>query len=180
MTHLSRRPRGLLSVLQALTVCVMLVGTWFAACLGFFGVSAAQELLSGTVLVDARTCVVVFGALATVAAVSVCSYITLGSFLALLERMKRETAFTERNCAALGRMAGCCGVAAAILFVMMVYILGGVLAELESHDSLFAISFTAMLMVFPFGYGLVALMIQGVKVLMVRAMNLRKEQELVV
>lgn len=181
MTHLSRRPRALLTVLQAMTVAVALFGTWFAVMLGLLGVGGVQLIFADAgATVGAKIFVV--SALATVIGVSVCCYITLGSFFALLQRMKKETAFTQRNCRALGRMALCCAAAGAMLFAVMSYIAVGAFLPTRSFtDNLRPfVDAVCMLMLWPFGFGLVSLLLQGVRVLMTRAIALREEQELVV
>ena len=181
MTHLSRRPVALLTVLQVLTVVVALFGTWFAGLLGLLGFAGAREIFfEMPTILGAK--VFVICALMAVAGVSVCCYVTLASFFMLLQRMKKETAFTQRNCRALGRMALCCAVAAAMLFLLMGYILFGVfLPTLSFTDSLGRfVEAGCMLMLWPFGFGVVSLLIQGVRVLMARAIALREEQELVV
>lgn len=181
MTHLSKRPVALLTTLQVLTVAVALFGTWFAGFLGLLGIGGAKMIfVEEPTTVGAKVFVV--GALAAVACVSVCCYVTLASFFRLLQRMKRETAFTQRNCLALGRMALCCAAAAAVLFVLMGYIAFGVFVPtLSFTDSARRfVETVCMLMLWPFGFGLVSLLLQGVRVLMARAIALREEQELVV
>ena len=181
MTHLSKRPVALLTILQALTVVVALFGTWFAGVLGLLGLGGAQEVFR-----DAYTAwgarIFVVSALMAVVGVSVCCYVALGNFFALLQRMKKETAFTRRNCRALGRIALSCAVAAAMLFVLMSYIALGVFLPTRSFTgSLWQFGeMVCMLMLWPFGFGVVSLLIQGVRLLMVRALELREEQELVV
>lgn len=181
MTHLPERPKALLTILQVLTVIVALFGTWFAGLLGLLGIAGASEILTeASAAVGAK--IFVLGALATVVGVSVCCYIALGSFFMLLQRMKKETAFTRRNCGALGRMALCCAVAAAMLFVIMSYIALGVFVPTQSFTRSFVqfVGTVCTLMLWPFGFGLVALLIQGVRLLMVRALELREAQEMVV
>ena len=185
MTHLSKRPAALLTILQLLTLSIALFGTWFAAILALLGGSALSELFRGAQwAAEGSLPVILFfaGAMAAVVTVSVCCYIALGSFLALLQRMKKETAFTQRNCRALGRMALCCAVAAAVIFVMMCYAAVGVFLTTRSFTrNLWTyIEAVQMLMIWPFGFGVVSLLIQGVRVLMTRAIALREEQELVV
>ena len=182
MTHLSQRPVRLLTLLQALTVLVMIGGTAFACMLGYIGVAMLTFVWGeGFGIVT-----FVGGALLAVIAVSVCCYITLVSFIRVLERMKKGTAFTEQNCKGLGTMAASCGIAAAALFLIMVYWAlalagptfineGFVLSQLVSLGS-----FTAIVMIWPFGFGVVALLIQGVRLLMIRAMKLEREQAFVV
>ena len=182
MTHMTKRPKALLTTLQLLTVLVMLAGTWVAFVLGLFGVSAAQILTGhGTV----GSLVMIYASLATVVGVSICCYITLGNFLALLQRMKRETAFTPRNGRALGRMAASCAIAAAILFLMMVYIgcWAGWSDLMNIHhlsDILRVLNYTASLLILPFAFCVIALLIQGVRLLMLRAIALQEEQDLAV
>lgn len=181
MTHLSRRPKGLLTVLQILTAVVAILGTWFESLLYLLGFSAAREMLAeASTPLGAKTFVVC--ALATVVGVSACCYIVLWSFATLLQRMKKETAFTQRNCRALGRMSLGCAAAAAILFTMMSYIAFGVFVPTRSFTGSVwqFVETLGMLMLWPFGFGLVSLLIQGVRVLMARALALREEQELVV
>lgn len=185
MTHLSKRPVALLTILQLLTGVLVLFGTWFAGLLGLLGGGVLWEIFSDAQWAANGALSVTFfcvGALVTVVIVSACCYITLGSFLMLLQRMKKETAFTERNCRALGRMALCCAVAAAVLFLLMGYIAVGVFLPTSSFTQSIVqfAGVVCMLMIWPFGFGVVALLIQGVRVLMVRALALREEQELVV
>ena len=185
MTHLSQRPRVLLTTLQALTVLVGIFGTCLAVALGTLGVFAVREVVFGPEAA-ANTAFTVkvfaFGGLVTVIGVSVCCYVTLLSFLLLLQRMKKETAFTRRNCQALGRMAVSCAVAAAILFVMMLYISFGVFVPSSSFTDTFwlFVDTVWMLMAWPFGFGVVSLLLQGVRLLMQRAMAMQEEQALVV
>ena len=187
MTHLSKRPVALLTILQLLTVLVAGFGTLIAGFLGILAWTGLTEIILGvssTAAASGLTLIKVFvvGGLATVVAVSACCYIALWNFLTLLQRMKKETAFTQRNCQALGRMALCCAVAAAILFVMMSYTAVGVFVPTRSftRDVWEYVHSVCTLMIWPFGFGLVALLIQGVRVLMARAIALREEQELVV
>lgn len=181
MTQLSKRNVTLLTVLQALTGLIALFGTWFAGLLGLLGIGGASMIfteegatLSGKVFV---VC-----ALATVVVVSACCYVALGSFFRMLQRMKKETAFTRRNCKALGRISLSCALAAAVLFALMGYIALGVFLPTQSFtDSLLRfVGTVCMLMLWPFGFGLVSLLVQGVRVLMARAITMREEQELVV
>ena len=180
MTHLSRRPKALLTILQALTVIVALFGTWLAVLLellGIGGVSLTFQDAGSTV----GGKVLIVGAVAAVAVVSVCCYITLVSFFLLLRRMKKETAFTRRNCKAIGRMALCCLTASAALFLLMGYVGVGSLAEGELTWSIWRlVDVVCVLMAWPFGFLVVSLLLQGVRVLMVRAMNLQEDQELVI
>ena len=185
MTHLSKRPVTLLTTLQLLTVFVAGFGTLIAGFLGIFALTGVMELVRDDFPMTATPLYVqvfVAGGLVTVIAVSICCYIALGSFLGLLQRMKKETAFTRRNCLALGRMALCCAVAAAILFVMMSYTAVGVFIPSRSftRDLWEYLQEVCMLMLWPFGFGLVSLLIQGVRLLMTRALELREAQELVV
>ena len=181
MTHLSSRPRALLTTLQILTVVIALFGTWFASLLGFLGIAGARMIFHEEVTTLSAKIFVVC-ALMAVAGVSVCCYMALGSFFGLLQRMKKETAFTWRNCRALGRMALCCAGAAAMLFALMAYIAFGVFLPTQSFTNGFGqfAETVVMLMLWPFGFGVVSLLIQGVRVLMARAIALREEQELVV
>ena len=181
MTHLSRRPKALLTTLQVFTVAIALFGTWFAMFLSLLGFGGARMIFYDEVTtLNAKIFVVC--ALLAVFGVSVCCYIALGSFFGLLQRMKKETAFTQRNCRALGRVALCCAVAAAMLFALMGYIAFGVFLPTDSFTNSLGqfVSTFGMLMLWPFGFGLVSLLIQGVRVLMARAIALREEQELVV
>ena len=181
MTHLSKRPAKLLAVLQVLTGAMALFGTWFAGLLGFLGVAAARMIFheEGATL---NGKIFVICALLAVVGVSVCCYVALGSFVMLLQRMKKETAFTRRNSKALGRIALSCLVAAAMLLMLMGYISFGVFLPTRSFTgSVWQFMETSfMLMLWPFGFGVVALLIQGVRVLMDRAITIREEQELVV
>ena len=181
MTHLSRRPVGLLTFLQVLTVLVALFGTWFAGVLGLLGLVGTVEIAFDPATTFGAA-VFIVGALATVVGVSVCCYIALVSFFLLLQRMKRETAFTRRNCKALGRMALSCAVAAAMLFVTMGYLAVASLmpTELQSLRVEAVLSAAGLLMAWPFGFAVIALLIQGVRLLMDRALALREAQELVV
>lgn len=176
MKHLPRRPKGLLTILQVLTVIVGVFGTWLAVVLellGLGGVSMifqeAETTVSGKVFV--------VGALAAVAVVSVCCYVTLVSFFLLLQRMKKETAFTRRNCKALGRMALCCLIASVPLFLLMGYMAVGTNITRGVWQLL---DVTCVLLAWPFGFLVVSLLLQGVRVLMVRAMSLQEEQALVI
>lgn len=185
MTHLSKRPKGLLTLLQALTVLVAAVGTWMAVVLGILGWFAATEIFASlpeAAETGLEAILFACGGLATVVIVSVCCYVALGSFFILLQRMKKETAFTRRNCRALGRMAFSCAVAAAVLFLMMGYIAFGVFVPTMSFtNSLWQfVDKVCVLMAWPFGFLVVSLLLQGVRVLMVRAMTLREEQALVI
>ena len=181
MGHLSRRPKALLTALQAMTFMVAGFGTWLAWLLGTLGLIVTREdLFNPAVPVGAK--IFILGALATVVVVSVCCYITLGSFFAMLQRMKEETAFTRRNCKALGRMALSCAIAAAALLLIMGYIAVGNLVpgNFTSRNFWASVEVVGTMMAWPFGFGLVALLIQGVRVLMIRAMDLQEQQELVV
>lgn len=183
MTHLSKRPVKLLTLLQALTMLVMLGGTGLACMLGYIGVLGLM-LVRGEGL---GSLAFVLLALLTVVVVSACCYVTLICFLKVLQRMKTETAFTAKNCDALGVMAASCGIAALTLLLMMVYwTAASAVSELMSVGTLTPSSFVslgtffAILMIWPFGFGVVALLIQGVRLLMIRAMNLEREQAFVV
>lgn len=181
MTHLTKRPVVLLTVLQILTVAVALFGTWFAGFLGLLGIGGARIVfLEEPTTVSGK--VFVLSALAAVVGVSVCCYVALIGFFRLLQRMKRETAFTRRNCLALGRISLSCAVAAAMLFVLMSYIAFGVFLPIRSFTGslLMIVETLCLQMLWPFGFGLVALLVQGVRVLMARAIALKEEQELVV
>ena len=181
MTHLSKRPKALLTILQGFTVVIALFGTWFAGLLGLLGLGGARMIFQEEpTTMNAKIFVVC--ALLAVAGVSVCCYIALGSFFGLLQRMKKETAFTQRNCRALGRVALCCAVAAAMLFALMGYIAFGVFLPTDSFTNSLGqfVGPFGMLMLWPFGFGLVALLIQGVRLLMVKALELREAQEMVV
>lgn len=186
MPQTVERPRGLLTLLQAMTVLVMTGGTLLAGWLALFGTM-------GLILVmddggSAPGLALVTGGLATVAAVSVCCYVALGTFLALLGRMKRETAFTPRNCRALSRMALCCLIAAGVLLVMMLWLgVGSLRPMLAAQSGMGATMIAANaladvigLLVWPFCFFVVALLIQGVALLMRRATALEQEQEGVV
>lgn len=182
MTRFTKRPKVLLTILQALTILVMLAGTWIAYVLGILGVSAARYVGNHA---PVGSLVMIYAALATVVGVSVCCYITLGSFLGLLQRMKRETAFTARNGKTLGRMAGCCAIAALILFLMMVYIgilngLPDLLTMRKLSDFLRVLNYTISLLILPFAFSVIALLIQGVRLLMLRAIDLQQDQDLAV
>ena len=182
MKHLPRRPKGLLTILQVLTVIVGVFGTWLAVVMGLLG----GMLLA--IVEDAGTDGIVWltvftlSALATVAVVSVCCYITLVSFFRLLQRMKKETAFTQRNCRALGRMALCCLIASVPLFLLMGYMAVGTILPLEAFQGGVwrLLDVTCVLLAWPFGFLVVSLLLQGVRVLMVRAMSLQEEQSLVI
>ena len=176
MKHLSRRPKGLLTILQVLTVIVGVFGTWLAVVLELLGLGGASMIFQ-----EAETTVggkiFVVGALAAVAVVSVCCYVTLVSFFLLLQRMKKETAFTRRNCKALGRMALCCLIASVPLFLLMGYMAVGTNITRGVWQLL---DVTCVLLAWPFGFLVVSLLLQGVRVLMVRAMTLQEEQSLVI
>ena len=181
MRHLSKRPAKLFTALQAMTVALALFGTWFAGLLGFLGIAAIRMIFhEEPTTLSAKVFVVC--AVAAVVGVSVCCYIALGSFFTLLQRMKKETAFTRRNTKALGRIALSCLAAAAMLFMLMGYISFGVFLPTRSFTgSVWQFMETfCMLMLWPFGFGLVGLLVQGVRVLMDRALALEEEQELVV
>lgn len=182
MMHLSKRPVRLLILLQALTVLVMIGGTAFACLLGYIGVAMLSFVWGeGFGIVT-----FVGGALLTVVAVSVCCYIALVSFIRVLERMKKGTAFTEENCRGLGTMAASCGIAAAALFLMMLYWSAALAVPTFINEGIVLSqivqlgTFTAIVMIWPFGFGVVALLIQGVRLLMIRAMKLQREQAFVV
>ena len=183
MTHLSQRPVRLLTLLQALTVLVMFGGTGLACMLGYIGVLGLVFVWGEGLGVVSFVVL----SLLTVVVVSACSYVTLICFLNVLQRMKTDTAFTAKNCDALGTMAASCGIAAATLLAIMVYWTAvSAVSELMSVGTLTPSSFVslgtlfAILLVWPFGFGVVALLIQGVRLLMIRAMRLEREQAFVV
>ena len=181
MTHLSKRPAKLLTALQALTVVLALFGTWFAGLLSFLGIAAVRMIFHDEVTtLNAKFFVIC--ALLAVVGVSVCCYIALISFFRLLQRMKKETAFTRRNSKALGRIALSCLAAAAMLLLLMGYISFGVFLPTRSFTGSIRqfVETFCMLMLWPFGFGVVGLLVQGVRVLMDRALALEEEQELVV
>ena len=180
MKHLPRRPKGLLTILQVLTVIVGVFGTWLAVVLELLGLGGVSMIFQ-----EAETTVsgkiFVVGALAAVAVVSVCCYVTLVSFFLLLQRMKKETAFTRRNCKALGRMALCCLIASVPLFLLMGYMAVGTLTPGNITRGVWQLlDVTCVLLAWPFGFLMVSLLLQGVRVLMVRAMSLQEEQSLVI
>lgn len=176
MKHLPRRPKGLLTILQVLTVIVGVFGTWLAVVLELLGLGGVSMIFQ-----EAETTVggkiFVVGALAAVTVVSVCCYVTLVSFFLLLQRMKKETAFTRRNCKALGRMALCCLIASVPLFLLMGCMAVGTNITRGVWQLL---DVTCVLLAWPFGFLVVSLLLQGVRVLMVRAMSLQEEQALVI
>ena len=182
MTHLSRRPVKLLTLLQAMTALVMIGGTALACLLGHIGLLGIKFTWGEGVGVIAF----MLGALLTVLVVSACCYVALVSFIRVLERMKTQTAFTERNCKALGVMAASCGIAAAVLFLMMSWWMAAlavptVITEGAALSMFVSLGqFAAIMMIWPFGFGLIALLIQGVRLLMIRAMTLEREQAFVV
>ncbi|MCH5287430.1 MAG: DUF2975 domain-containing protein [Christensenellaceae bacterium] len=180
MKHLPRRPKGLLTILQVLTVIVGVFGTWLAVMMELLGLGGASMIFQ-----EAETTVggkvFVVGALAAVAVVSVCCYVTQVSFFLLLQRMKKETAFTRRNCKALGRMALCCLIASVPLFLLMGYMAVGTLTPGNITRGVWQLlDVTCVLLAWPFGFLMVSLLLQGVRVLMVRAMSLQEEQALVI
>ena len=152
------------NVLRVAVLFVGALGTWFALILVYlalFGLSSAPftqvNIAAGV-------------GIATVVLVSVCCYVALGSFFRLCGRLRRGSAFTEENAAAMRRIA-------------IALLAGGALASAGLTAVALLIGSTlglAYLWLFAFAFFGAALLSHALAVLVRRAAALQRDSDLTI
>lgn len=163
MTRSLRHPTGLLTALQAFTIFAGIGGVLLAVSLGAFAFTFTLMAVSDPEL-SAANIAAGIAVLLVMLIVSVCSLIALGSLFGVLQRAKRET-FTPRNIRALGRMARCCGISAAVMLTFL--LCWGVWARW--------IDALIVLLLWPFAFAFAGLIFQSIRLLMARALQPQPE-----
>lgn len=165
MAHSSKRLKRPLLLLRVLTVFLLVTSVWpFMFVMGKY-LSEAWAVLSGALRATTWRAIWVSCRAVASVAISVCACAAAWNFWAVLKSIQRGSICTARNVKQLGRMAVCCVAVAAVVTIMLCFY-----AWLESTDerkyvvgnALFAL----ILMYIPFTFVTAALVIQGIRVLM--------------
>lgn len=170
MERRSKKTMIVFSLLQVMTGLLVAAGTLLAILLTVFGVNCLMIEDLG-----AERFMAVLG-LVTVAVVSAGCYVALISFIAMCQRLKRGTAFTERNSRALHRIAVSLGIAAGMVLMTDLVLM---IAYCGPDCSPFVLPLL-MLHAAAFGFAGLGLICEALHMLVTRAVALQQESELTI
>lgn len=105
------RPKVIFLLLQVMAVLALMLGALFAVHLGVIGIHVLQGRWYEDAFCTPLNAVI---GLLVLVAVSLCACAALVLFIALCQRLKRDTAFTAENVVSLRHIAQSCGLAGII------------------------------------------------------------------
>lgn len=178
MSMKHERPAALFSFVQGMAVCAMAgIAAAMVLCavdlLGGVSVIPNVLLMEELGLMDAPVALVIIPVLAG-AGVGGCLLWLLAEFVMMCSRVKRQTAFTEANVRALGRIAQAFAIGGALLLLCGGAMMDWLLMGLRGVDS------PVWGLLPAFAAWSAALLVRAIQVLMKRAVEMQSEKDLTV